>query len=558
VLFLIVAVTAPAVGDPIYVNPTGGNHIHSSICPALDGFNVLDPDPVAPLAAMTSEMFDELTGGDTPFPGWSYQSGIPLNGTFHIDQYQSRFTDPHVSGARINMRYVRGLGDPPAANLRWVQLIDTNAPLDPNGANPPGPPTSPYLDPYPDDADGEGGPFYYSDEKDSTFDYRRHVRGGPAHGFGADYDAHFYDFSRRPHPPTSFVEWHAQLHLTQLSAPMNVIFYEGFRWGFEAACINWRDLFGLVFGIVESDAVASYDPTTQTLEFSTTPINVLNPNGSPFGIAPEFENDLMTQGVQMVITPFQRIEDPNLPPGLALFSGGSIQVYGPFTDPIFAARIPYLVLGDDMHPGYNMTGVYGDILIPPSVPSEFLQTYEIFRQAGIGGEGVGGTASDRTSREGATTDIGTYPFEFPGHSPQFYVRSSRKIEDLLAKGGTTFVDIWNSFGPRDPRGGLDLVVHPDALSWGVLGDSVLYDVVRGDLTTLRETHGDFGASTTECVVDDGADPAVDYAPDPQAGEGFWFLLRAKRGAIVGTWDTLQQSQVGSRDPGISASAFCGS
>ena len=63
---------------------------------------------------------------------------------------------------------------------------------------------------------------------------------------------------------------------------------------------------------------------------------------------------------QMVFTPFEPFEEAQLPPGLTLYRDGGVQVFRG-TMLLFSADIPFLVLGDQMHPGYNMTGVYDNI-----------------------------------------------------------------------------------------------------------------------------------------------------------------------------------------------------
>lgn len=544
---LFTATLSPAAVAATYVNPPAATHIHMSICPALDGANILDPDPATPVGVASLAMVNELAAGDTAYPGWMFQSAIgPLSGTFNIDRYDSRFWDVHNSGAVISIRFVRGLTDPPAANLRWIQLINTNSPIDPNGPGAaPGPPTPPYIDPYPDDADLEGGPFYYSDEFGSEWDYRDHIN-------GANYDANFGDFSHRPHPPTSYVEWSAELFLTELSAPKNVIFHEGVLWGWKAACINWLSLIGLTMGIsTPGPASVMYDPATEKLQISVAPINVLNQSGSFTGVDPIFAHDPVLNA-QMIFAPFTRIHGAELPPGLALFGGGSVQVIGSGVGLLYTARIPYLVLGDDMNLDYNMTGVLADISVPPTT-SAFLNQYESFRHAGeatLGTLKAGGT-SDRSHPDGRSSEVGTYPFQNAGHSPQLYIRSSVPVATLLAIGGSSPAAVYNSFGTRNPEGGLLLRVDRTALSWGDLGTKVVYDVVRGDLGLLRST-GDFSIASQQCVADDASTPSVSFMADPVPGMGFWFVARAKRGIIVGSYDTPVPSQFASRDPGIAA------
>ena len=70
-----------------------------------------------------------------------------------------------------------------------------------------------------------------------------------------------------------------------------------------------------------------------------------------------------------------------------------------------------------------------------------------------------------------------------------------------------------------------------------------YDVVRGDLGSLRTSGGNFTPATDECVANDVESDNIDYDLDPALGQGDWFLIR--RGSD--TYDTCGIAQVGNRD-----------
>jgi hypothetical protein len=215
---------AAAEGKITIVQPKGANATKTSICPAKDGSNQLVPVPVTYLApASSAGLMAEITGGDTKFasPPWTFNKGAALNGTLTVDVYRSQFKATHHSGGQISLRYEKGKGDP--ANLRWVQLINTSAPL--NKAKPP------YIDPFPnDDPAGKGLPFYYTQDEIKT-------RANGKNTFG-NYSLRFYDFSSRSHPPTTNVTWTADLYLASWDAkqPGTVTIHDGIRWGWKAGC----------------------------------------------------------------------------------------------------------------------------------------------------------------------------------------------------------------------------------------------------------------------------------------------------------------------------------
>ena len=97
-----------------------------------------------------------------------------------------------------------------------------------------------------------------------------------------------------------------------------------------------------------------------------------------------------------------------------------------------------------------------------------------------------------------------------------------------------------------------LTVDAAQISWSGVAGASSYDLLRGDLGTLRETGGDFTAATRVCVVDDWGAPALAYAGVPMPGEAFWFLVRANAGTQTGSYDSGGAGQVGSRDAEIEA------
>ena len=95
-----------------------------------------------------------------------------------------------------------------------------------------------------------------------------------------------------------------------------------------------------------------------------------------------------------------------------------------------------------------------------------------------------------------------------------------------------------------------LQVDRGTLSWDTDVETATgYDIVRGSLSILRGTGGAFDVATEECVGDDWPTSSVSYVVDPNAGDAFWFLVRA----AGDTYDSGDVRQVGSRDSGINAS-----
>ena len=108
-----------------------------------------------------------------------------------------------------------------------------------------------------------------------------------------------------------------------------------------------------------------------------------------------------------------------------------------------------------------------------------------------------------------------------------------------------------------PSGIPSLLVGPGAagaahLSWSPVAGASVYDVVRGSVTDLRATGGDFTSATHDCLADNTPATSLDDPAVPAATEAFWYLVRALSCA-AGSYDSGAPSQVGSRDAEIAAS-----
>ncbi len=88
------------------------------------------------------------------------------------------------------------------------------------------------------------------------------------------------------------------------------------------------------------------------------------------------------------------------------------------------------------------------------------------------------------------------------------------------------------------------------LSWNAVGAS--WDVLLGNLDTLRSSGGDFTAATVACLADDSLQPTW-VAVDPGA-EPVFFLVRAECAGGT-TYESGGTGQVGLRDAEVNASAL---
>ncbi len=102
------------------------------------------------------------------------------------------------------------------------------------------------------------------------------------------------------------------------------------------------------------------------------------------------------------------------------------------------------------------------------------------------------------------------------------------------------------------RSRVDLRVEKTRLWWGAVAGASSADVVRGSLSALRASAGDFSSPsvTQTCLTNNRADSFLLHTEAPAPGEGVWYLVRPAPG---GSYDTGAPSQVGIRDGEIAAS-----
>ncbi len=108
-----------------------------------------------------------------------------------------------------------------------------------------------------------------------------------------------------------------------------------------------------------------------------------------------------------------------------------------------------------------------------------------------------------------------------------------------------------------PAAATDLVFEANRQTMGWTGVPLAerYDVVKGDLETLRASGGDYTSALSSCLENDGADALADDASAPAPAGGFFYLVRAQAACKSGTFNSEPPGQVGDRDPKIAASPF---
>jgi len=91
------------------------------------------------------------------------------------------------------------------------------------------------------------------------------------------------------------------------------------------------------------------------------------------------------------------------------------------------------------------------------------------------------------------------------------------------------------------------------LSWPAVAAATGYDVLRGNLSDLRSSGGDFTQATEICLADDATDTFIDDTASPPASDGFWYLVRPANCGGSGSYESDGVSQDGLRDVEANAS-----
>ena len=193
----------------------------------------LSPDPVQLLSDPTQAFMTAMTNSKASADWWgttinTFNWTGSLSGAFVVDVYNAEHTSLKSGGAEFLLHYERGNGDPAAADLFWIQVVDTNKKN--GGESIPYPDV--YFSGYPN---GSKLPFFFRpDETEidkNPYVGRQDIRSGSYHLAGNEYiyDMAFWDFPSRYHD----ADWTGELFLASFDQPHNFVqIYDGVKWGF--------------------------------------------------------------------------------------------------------------------------------------------------------------------------------------------------------------------------------------------------------------------------------------------------------------------------------------
>jgi hypothetical protein len=91
------------------------------------------------------------------------------------------------------------------------------------------------------------------------------------------------------------------------------------------------------------------------------------------------------------------------------------------------------------------------------------------------------------------------------------------------------------------------------IDWNPLAGATSYDLVRGDLTFLGQTLGNYIEATGACVASETSLTGATDTDLPAPGKGFWYLGRGRSCSSIGSYESGSSAQVGTRDAEIEAS-----
>jgi PKD repeat protein len=105
-------------------------------------------------------------------------------------------------------------------------------------------------------------------------------------------------------------------------------------------------------------------------------------------------------------------------------------------------------------------------------------------------------------------------------------------------------------GAPGPVTGLRFDANRTTVRWNAHPRGGSYDVVRGNLTALRGSGGNYATSSPFCTENDGTDLAATVSLTPVTGQALYVLVRAVE--CNGTHGTWNDAGTVARDAGLSA------
>ncbi|MBZ5639892.1 MAG: S8 family serine peptidase, partial [Acidobacteriia bacterium] len=181
------------------------------------------------------------------------------------------------------------------------------------------------------------------------------------------------------------------------------------------------------------------------------------------------------------------------------------------------------------------------------------------QDAGNWGDGGSGTRTYDVLRNGSPVATGiaygttTYNDNtgVNGTSYTYSVRYNNGCGLSAATAGVAAADVVCS--ATTPTGQTVVAYGAGTLNWTAVSGATWYDVVRGTLSVLQSSGGNFTTATDSCSSNDQVGTSYTDGSVPALGDGYWYLVRAGNCAGQGTYDEGQPSQIGSRDAEIAAS-----
>jgi hypothetical protein len=144
------------------------------------------------------------------FPGWTVNKVGTLSGITTISN-NAGWKDPNLGGGKLQARYAQSDAVPAGSTLNWLQVINTNLPL--NG------PATPYLDPRPND---DSLPFYWTTAEQAARSTTTSVT--------------FEDFATRTKSAlatTNPITFRTQLFVAEFNGNNTVSVRNGISWGWD-------------------------------------------------------------------------------------------------------------------------------------------------------------------------------------------------------------------------------------------------------------------------------------------------------------------------------------